>query len=81
VIGLGVDIANEEKLSIFLYADDIVFISETEDDFQSMLDVLYEGSCACHMKINPKKSNVMHFRPNNVNKTNFASKCGPDNLA
>jgi hypothetical protein len=23
----------------------------------------------------------MHFRPNNVNKTNFASKCGPDNLA
>jgi hypothetical protein len=78
-LGLGVDIGNEEKLCILLYADDIVFIAETEEDLQSMLDVLYEWSCASHMKINPTKSNVMHFRPNNVNRTNFVFKCGPDN--
>jgi hypothetical protein len=45
-----------------------------------MLDVLYEWPCASHMKINPTKSNAMHYKPNNVNRTNFVFKCGPDNL-
>ena len=38
--GLTIDNMN---ISIFLYADDIVFISETSDGLQSMLNVLMLG--------------------------------------
>ena len=58
----GVTISNELTLSIMLYADDVVLISETEDGLQTMLNSLYDWSNRWKLKVNEHKSKVIHFR-------------------
>ena len=58
----GVTISNNLTLSILLYADDVVLISETEDGVQSMLDSLRDWSNRWKLKVNEHKSKVVHFR-------------------
>ena len=57
----GVTISNDLTLSILLYADDVVWISETEDGVQSMLDSLRDWSNRWKLKVNEHKSKVVHF--------------------
>ena len=38
--GYGISVGND-KVPILLYADDIVLLSESEDDMQNMLDIVY----------------------------------------
>ena len=55
-----------------LYADDIAFLAETEDDLQKMLDVLNNWCRKWRMKVNSKKSNVVHFRPKSCQMTDYS---------
>ena len=60
-LNLGINI-NNYKLSILLYADDMVLIANTETDLQKMLTTMYNWCMKWRLNINVAKSNVIHFR-------------------
>ena len=73
-LGLGVDIG-QEKVSVLLYADDLVLVAETEADLQTLLNTL---SCWCtrnHITVNESKSNIVHFRTPSIPRTLFNFSC------
>ena len=76
-LGVGIDIGGE-KLSILLYADDIVLLAESESDLQKMLDVLNVWVSNNSMVVNFLKSNVVHFRNNAKPRTSHVFTCGND---
>ena len=55
-LDIGIEI-DGEKVAIFLYADDLVLISATEDDLQTLLNELTTWCLANGLNINRKKSN------------------------
>ena len=59
----GVDIDNE-KLCILLYADDIVLLAESENDLQSMLNVLNMWCTSNNMVVNHIKVMLYILDPN-----------------
>ena len=59
----GVKFDNYE-ISLFLYADDLTLIAESENDLQPMLNCLCEWCCKWRMKINLGKTNIIHFKKN-----------------
>lgn len=67
-LDLGIDI-DGEKISILLYADDVVLICENEEDLQTILDTLHIWCKDNELNVNQEKSKVIHFRPNSVRKT------------
>ena len=79
-LGIGIDIGNGEKLCILMYADDVVFLTENEQDLQLLLDTLSQWSQTNRMSINCKKSNVVHFRPPSVRRTSSLFRCGNENV-
>jgi hypothetical protein len=58
---LGVQIKGE-KVGVLCYADDLVLLASCEKDLQLLLDRLAVWCLKWHMKVNPLKSNVVHFR-------------------
>jgi hypothetical protein len=62
--GIGVDLEGE-IIGMLLYADDIVFLAETEADLQRLLSILHKWSETWNMSVNVDKTKVVHF------------KCGP----
>ena len=76
-VGKGILIDNE-LVCILCYADDIVLIAENEQDLQCMLTVLSQRCSLNSMMININKSNVVHFRPNSVARSDFVFKCGEE---
>ena len=48
------------KVSILLYADDVVLIAESEPDLQSMLDIM--GTWCKNNLLSSSKSNILQFR-------------------
>ena len=59
-LGLGIKIGNL-KLSILMYADDIVLLSDTADNLQKLLNHVYAWCRMWQLSINPVKTEVMHF--------------------
>ena len=51
-----------EQISLLMYADDIVLISTNEAGAQAQLDVMSEWCSTWAMKINAKKSQIIHVR-------------------
>ena len=68
------------KLSILLYADDIILLAETESDLQSMLDSLTQWCLKWGLVINTAKSNVIHFRGISVPISKYFFRCGDQYL-
>ena len=58
----GVPIGDQDMVSILLYADDVVLLSETEEGLQDMLNTLHGWSRDWMLGINYSKTKVMHFR-------------------
>lgn len=69
-LGLGVQFDNR-SISILLYADDIILLSETEEGLQKMLDCVYSWSKKNKIKFNASKSNIVHFRSKRQARTTF----------
>ena len=70
----GVDIG-QEKVSILMYADDLVILAENENDLQLLLNALSNWRRMNYISVNETKSNVVHFRSQSVPKTNFIFLC------
>ena len=71
LLNRGVNINEDENVSILLYADDIVLVSENEEDLQCMIDYMYEWCFKWKLKLNVEKSNIVHFRPRRKPRTEF----------
>ena len=69
-LGRGVDIDNQ-RVSILLYADDIVFIAKTEEHLQEMLDTLHGWTCDWMLSVNLDKTKIIHFRKSSTARTEF----------
>ena len=63
-----------------MYADTIVFLSETEQDLHVLLNALNDWCSLNDMVINVDKSNKIHFRRPSVCRSQFNFKCGNDLL-
>ena len=68
------------NVSILLYADDIVLLSNCEEGLLSMLVMLGEWCSKWGLTINGNKSKVMHFRSQSVDKTVFLFTCRDETL-
>ena len=75
----GIDIG-DEKVSVLLYADDLILLAPSASDLQVMLDALHVWCDENKMTINEEKSNVIHFRPNSFNRTENIFTCGDKRL-
>jgi hypothetical protein len=74
-LGKGV-LIGEERLSILLYADDIVLLAENEKDLHSMLNVLSDWCINNGLTVNINKSNIVHFRPACITKSDYVFSYG-----
>ena len=69
---------NGKIISHLFYADDLVLITENEEDLQHLLTLLSQWCDINNIKINTDKSKIMHFRPPSKQKTKFNFKCNDD---
>ncbi len=60
-VGAGAYIGGEQ-ISLLMYADDIVLISKDEQGAQAQLDIMTKWCSTWSMKINAKKSQIIHVR-------------------
>ena len=72
-LDIGIKI-NHQVVSLLLYADDLVLITESEQDLQLLLNKLSEWCKKWQIKVNESKSKVMHFRPKRTRATEFKFK-------
>ena len=72
---LGVAFGNS-RISVLLYADDIVLISENETNLQKMLTIIDKWCSKWQMKVNPDKTKVIHFRKQKKKETNYKFQIG-----
>ncbi len=60
-LNLGVKVG-QLKVCVLLYADAMVYISDSPEALQCMLDKMYEWCMKWRLKVNITKSQVVHFR-------------------
>ena len=70
----------DKKITCLLYADDLVLISENENDLQNMLNILKEWCQKWRMSVNLGKTKIMHCRNERQMMSNFTFKYGESNL-
>ena len=78
-LDLGVKV-DHTSISMLLYADDIVFIAESEDNLQVMLDKMHEWCKKWRVLVNTDKSKIVHFRHGRSSRTNFEFSIGRNKL-
>ncbi len=78
-LDLGIKL-DDTKVSMLMYADDIVLITNTEEKLQAMLNVLHEWCKRWRVLINTNKSKCVHFRKGRTQRTEFTFKIGENNL-
>ncbi len=74
-VNTGIEIGGH-NICIFLYADDIVLLSDTEEGLQKLLDQIYQLSLKWKIKFSAKTSNIVHVRQSLITRTNFNFKLG-----
>ena len=67
------------NISILMFADDKVLISNTEENLQVLLDPLHNWCKKWRVLINTSKSKCVHFRQGNAAVSKFSFKIG-DNI-
>ncbi len=56
-------------MGILSYADDIILLAESESDLQNMLNVLNGWCHKWRLAINQSKTQIMHFRMKNMERS------------
>ena len=79
-LGKGIKVG-DDMVSILLYADDVVLLASCATDLQAMLDSVSDWCSNNRLLINPKKSNIVHFRPPSHHKSVVNFKCCNENIA
>ena len=64
------------QISLFLYADDIVLLSESEEGLQSMLNVLHVWCSMWRLDVNEAKTKILHFRNKTKLRSSILFTCG-----
>jgi hypothetical protein len=77
--GIGVKVG-EKICNIFLYADDIALMASTENDLQTLLDVVGDWCTDWNLVINAVKSKVIHFRNKNKLQTQHTFKLNNETI-
>ena len=67
-------------LSVLLYTDDIVILSEDDIRLQTMLNSLNSWCIRWGLVINFDKSKIVHFRSPNITRSDFNFQCGDANI-
>ena len=62
LLGLGINIGNNIKICILMYADDIILLANTEAELQSLLLALETWCKQWQLSVNIDKTNILHFR-------------------
>ena len=75
----GVKIGNK-SVSILLYADDIVLISESEESLQKMLDSVHNWCQKWQLNINCSKTQIVHFRKKSESESKSKFKIGKSEI-
>ena len=78
-LNVGINIGND-KVCVLLYADDVVFLTENENDLQKVLDTLNVWCGKNDLTVNLDKSKIVHFRPQSISKTDFVFEFNGNNL-
>ena len=78
-LGLGIKIG-DTLICLLMYADDIVLIAESEKDLQLMLDKLTRWCSKWRMLLHTEKTQIVHFRHKNAQKTKFIFKLAGTNV-
>ena len=71
----GIKFENNE-ISILLYADDVVLLSDSHKNLQTMLNTLHNWCTKWKVYINQEKSSIIHFRKPQVTRCRHAFKVG-----
>ena len=69
--GKGIQLKEDLSVSSLLYADDLAILAETEEGLQMQLKKLESWCKKWRMRVNIKKTKVVHFRTKSVDKTRF----------
>lgn len=77
--GLGVQFG-DELISALMYADDLTIMASTEEDLQTMINVVHEWCLKWRLQVNVSKTNVVHLRPQRVEQTGYEFTFGDDKL-
>ena len=80
-LGLGIPTQNDENISILMYADDVVLISDSEEGLQNMLDTVHDWSKDWRLSINYDKTNIVHFHKASEARTEYEFHIGDNNIA
>ena len=71
---------SEQMISLLMYADDIILISDSPEGLQQQLDEVHKWSTKWHLSINIDKTKVIHFRRASDPCTTFSFKLGGNNI-
>ena len=74
-LDLGIPMG-DTKISLLMYADDIVLVADSELHLQTMLNTLHEWCKRWRVLINSDKSKCMHFRRGRSQRSEFEFKVG-----
>ena len=66
--------AGDENISCLAYADDIVIVANSPEKLNTLLRRLDEWCVQWALELNIEKSQIVHFRPKRVQRTNFEFK-------
>ena len=69
-LNVGIKLDND-IISVLVYADDIVFMCENENDLQKIIDTLSVWCDTNDLVVNLSKSKIVHFRSQSIERTNF----------
>jgi hypothetical protein len=78
-LDLGVPM-DDIKISLLMYADDIVLISDSEEKLQTMLNTIHDWCKKWRVLINTSKSKCIHFRKGRAQRTDFTFRIGDNEL-
>ena len=67
---------DDVKVSILLYADDIILLASSEEKLQEMLNKLHSWCTKWRLSVNADKTKVLHFRNNPQTRSTFVFRCG-----
>ena len=69
--GKGIKLNEYLTIALFLYADDLAIMAESEEDLQVMLPILDRWCKKWRMRVNVSKTKIVHFRTTKQPRTTF----------
>ncbi len=79
ISGCGVNVG-DEQICVLGYVDDIVCLTETTEELQTMLNIIHSWCQLWAMLVNTKKTQIVHFRSCSTPKTDHTFTFGGETI-